>query len=126
MQHLKLTIKILTLLIFFAGLGSLATAQNFSEGGHYVTADLELKGAEIRGEYIVISYEIPYSGMVEIRLFDEEGDKIWQNQYADKWGENTIVLRRSKFHPGATYAFVLNYKKDEVRKELLIPPMGFE
>ncbi len=118
--------KILTLFIFFAGLGFLASAQSFGEGGHFVAADLELKDAEIRGNYIVISYEIPYSGMVEIRLFNEEGDKIWQNQYADKWGENTIVLRRSKFHPGQTYAFVLNYKKDEIRRELIVPPMGFE
>lgn len=123
---MKLTFKILTFLIFFAGLGSQVSAQSFSEGSHFVEADLDLKGAEVRGNYIVINYVIPYSGMVEIRLFNEDGEKIWQNQYADKWGENTIVLRRSKFHPGQTYAFVLNYKKDEIRELLVVPPMGFE
>lgn len=116
----------MTLLFFFAGLGTMASAQSFGEGSHYVEADLELKGAEVRGNYVVITYEIPYSGMVEIRLFNEDGEKIWQNQYADKWGENTIVLRRSKFHPGQNYAFVLNYKKDEIRELLVVPPMGFE
>lgn len=107
-------------------MGSYCAAQSLNTGSHYVEAELALKGYEFRGNYVVISYEIPYSGMVEIRLFNEKGDKIWQNQYADKYGENTIVLKRSKFHPGETYAYVLNYKKDEIRDRLTIPPAGFD
>lgn len=110
--------------LFF--LGQVGYGQMSSTGSHYVEAEIALKGYEFRGNFVVISYEIPYSGMVEIRLFNQSGDKIWQNQYADKYGENTIVLKKSKFHPGETYAYVLNYKKDEIRDRLIIPPTGFE
>lgn len=86
-----------------------------------VQAKLDLKGAEVRGAFVVISYEIPYSGMVEIRLFDQSGEKVWQNQYADTFGENKIVLKASAFNPGEKYAYVLNYKTDEVKQEIVIP-----
>jgi len=92
-------------------------------GSHYVEADIDLKGYEVEGNHIIINYEIPYSGMVEIRLFDPEGEKIWQNQYPDKFGENQIRLRLSAFEPGSTYAFVLNYKRSEIRDRLVIPAL---
>lgn len=110
-------------LLFCCGM---AYGQSINSGSHVVDSRLQLKSCEFRGNYVVISYEIPFSGMTEIRLFNEEGIKIWQGQYADKHGENTIVLKRSKFHPGESYAYVLNYKKDEVRDLLVVPPMGFD
>jgi hypothetical protein len=100
-------------------------AQSVNEGTHLVEAKLALKGAEVQGSYLIISYKIPYSGMVEIRLFNEGGQKIWQNQYADTFGENKIVLKASKFNPGETYAYQLNYKRDEVKEKIVIPPLGF-
>lgn len=100
-------------------------AQSLNEGTHVVEAKLALKGAEVQGSYLVISYEIPYSGMVEIRLFNSNGEKIWQNQYADTFGKNKIVLKASKFHPGETYAYQLNYKRDEVKETIVIPPLGY-
>lgn len=100
-------------------------AQAMNEGTHVVEAKLALKGAEVQGSYLVISYEIPYSGMVEIRLFNSNGEKIWQNQYADTFGKNKIVLKASKFHPGETYAYQLNYKRDEVKETIVIPPLGY-
>lgn len=90
-----------------------------------VDARIALKGAEIQGSYVVISYKIPYSGMVEIRLFDTNGQKIWQNQYADTFGENRIVLKASKFNPGQTYAYQLNYKRDQVTQNFVVPPSGY-
>jgi len=107
--------------------GSTAAAQTSSGGqSTYVDAELQIKGCEFRGEYVVISYEIPYSGIVEIRLFDDKEQQIWQNQYADKLGENTIVLKRSAFNEGHTYGYVLNYKRDEVRDKLVIPAHSYE
>ena len=100
-------------------------AQSVNHGTHVVEAKLDLKGAEVQGSYLIISYEIPYSGMVEIRLFNEGGQKIWQNQYADTFGKNKIVLKASKFNPGETYAYQLNYKRDEVKEKIVIPPLGF-
>ena len=96
------------------------------EGARLVDAKIDLKGAEVRGPYVVIEYEIPYSGMVEIRLFDDNGQKIWQNQYPDQYGENKIILKASKFNPGQTYTYALNYKRDQVKEKIVIPPLGFD
>lgn len=114
-------IALLCLMLTAAGV----RAQAMNEGTHVVEAKLALKGAEVQGSYLVISYEIPYSGMVEIRLFNSNGEKIWQNQYADTFGKNKIVLKASKFHPGETYAYQLNYKRDEVKETIVIPPLGY-
>lgn len=93
---------------------------------YVVDAKLDLKGTEFQGAFIIINYEIPYSGVVELRLFNESGQKIWQNQYPDTFGPNKIVLKASKFKPGETYAYQLNYKRDEVKNNIVIPPLGFE
>jgi hypothetical protein len=86
-----------------------------------VDAKILLKGVEYSGSVIIINYEIPYSGMVEIRLFNKSGEKIWQSQYPNKYGENRIVLKAEKFAPGETYAYQLNYKTDEVTSQILVP-----
>lgn len=114
--------KVVLCLIFLAGLNFHAHAQSFAGGSHYVEAHLDFKSAEVRDNHVVISYVIPYSGMVEIRLFDKDGEKVWQNQYADTMGENTVFLRRAKFNPNQTYTLVFNYKKDEIRELLVVPP----
>ena len=108
----------------------LLSATVFAQGPeripHVVDARLDLKATEFQGAFIVINYEIPYSGVVEIRLFDESGQKIWQSQYADTFGANKIVMKASKFNPGETYSYQLNYKRDEVKNTLVIPPLGFD
>jgi hypothetical protein len=91
----------------------------------YVDAKIDLKSSEIEGSFVVIRYEIPYSGMVEIRLFDANGQKIWQNQYEHTFGKNQIVLKASKFNPGQTYAYQLNYKRDQITRNFVVPPNGF-
>jgi hypothetical protein len=101
-------------------------AQSPGHSTRVTDAKIDLKGTEFRAGVIVINYEIPYSGVVEIRLFNEVGQKIWQNQYADVFGPNKIVLKASKFNPGETYAYQLNYKQDELKGVLVIPPSGLE
>jgi hypothetical protein len=91
---------------------------------HAVDAKIALKGTEINGSHVVISYEIPYSGMVEIRLYNGSGQKIWQHQYPEVFGKNEIVLKASKFTPGETYAYQLNYKQDQVKRQFVIPTSG--
>lgn len=110
------------LLVLFSAVG--LRAQSLNQGTHIIDAKLALKGVEVQGSHVIISYEIPYSGMVEIRLYDSEGQKIWQSQYADTFGKNRIILKATKFHPGETYAYQLNYKRDEVKETLVIPPLG--
>lgn len=91
-----------------------------------VDAKLDLKGHVIEGPYVLIKYYIPYNGMVEIRLFNNEGEKIWQGQYAHVHGENVIRLRAEKFHPGEVYNYTLNYKTDQVSESLVVPFAGSE
>lgn len=122
LKNLIHSILIVTALSLFGSLH----AQSLNEGAKLVDARIDLKETAVKGSFVVIEYEIPYSGMVEIRLFDKTGNKIWQNQYPDQHGENRIVLKASKFNPGETYTYALNYKKDEVKEKIIVPPMGYD
>lgn len=102
-----------------------AFGQSLSEGARIVDSKIDFKGHEMKGSFVVINYEIPYSGMVEIHLFNEKGEKIWQSQYPQVFGENRIVLKAGKFNPGEKYSYVLNYKRDEIRESIIIPSSNF-
>lgn len=115
-----LKISLLVSAFFLLGLGGYSQAM-MNDGTHLVDSKLTLKGVEFSGDYVIINYEIPYNGMVEIRLFNKAGDKIWQSQYVNKWGPNRIVMKAGKFVSGETYAYQLNYKTDEVSSQILIP-----
>lgn len=120
-QILKLILKI-TLFFVFVCLGVSAQAQVAKHAPRLVDAKIEMLGTEISSGLVMINYKLPYSGMVEIRLFDSKGTQIWQNQYDDDLGENRITLKAGKFAPGENYAYVLNYKRDVVRQTLVVPP----
>ncbi len=116
---------IITILLFFLLPFYWAGAQNVTTGkGQLVDSKLDWKGIEIDNELITLSYELPYNGVVELRLFDKKGVKIWQHYFINEFGENKIVMKRARFRAGETYLCVLNYKTDEVKKELEIPQPG--
>lgn len=120
-QILKLVTQIT--LFFLLTLGCLSVqAQGTKHAPRLVDAKIEMLGTQINSSLVVINYKLPYSGMVEIRLFDSKGNQIWQNQYDDEPGENKIILKAGKFTPGENYAYVLNYKRDEVRDILVVQP----
>jgi hypothetical protein len=120
-QVLKLTLHI-TLFFFLCCMGLSAQAQAGKHAPRLVDARIEMIGTEISAGLVSINYKLPYSGMVEIRLFNSKGVQIWQNQYDHNVGENKILLKAGKFEPGESYAYVLNYKRDEVREILVISP----
>lgn len=96
------------------------TAQNVNTGkGQLVDSKLNWQGITVDPEFVTLNYEIPYNGVVEFRLFNEKGEKIWQHYYINEFGENKIVLKRSKFKEDETYMCQLNYKTDEVREPLI-------
>jgi hypothetical protein len=119
----KLASKI-TLFFLLTLVGATAHAQTGKHSPRVIDAKIEMIGTNISGSSVVINYKLPYSGMVEIRLFDNKGIQIWQNQYDDDLGENKIILKAAKFEPGETYAFILNYKRDEVRDVLIVPAVN--
>ena len=85
-------------------------AQSLNECARLVDAQLELKRTELVGASVVIEYEIPYSGMVEIRLYDKQGNKVWQNFGVREKGEHYQALRVDKLEPGVQYQFEFWYK----------------
>ncbi len=89
-----------------------------------IDAHIDFKGQEISNGFIIINYSLPFSGMVEFRLYDNEGTQIWQNQYPNEVGDNKIVLRASKLTAGKTYAYQMVYKKDVFMQNLEIPSDG--
>lgn len=96
------------------------------EGTRLVDSKIDFKGHTVDSRVVKISYALPYNGMVEFRIWNDHGDKVWQNQYVNDHGKNTIVLKASKFNPGEKYTYAINYKRDEIKNTLIVPPSGFE
>lgn len=113
------------MLFVFFGFGQVS-GQVRTHVARVVDAKIDLKGTHVNGAFVEIKYELPFSGMVEIRLYDGSGQQVWQNQYDHNPGENKIILKASKFHPGETYTYALNYKRDEVRETIIVPPGSFD
>ncbi|MCB9231768.1 MAG: hypothetical protein H6581_08895 [Bacteroidia bacterium] len=109
----------LFILLLLAGNQSVQ-AQSLSEGSRVVDSKIAFKGYDIKESVVELNYELPYSGIVEIRLFNDMGEKIWQSQYINSYGENRILLKKSAFHPGDSYSYTLNYKQDIVKGELVV------
>ncbi|MCE3007942.1 MAG: hypothetical protein LW884_06305 [Bacteroidetes bacterium] len=71
--------------------------------------DLEIRGLQQAGKQARIDYTIPYDGLVEIRLYNERQKILWQAQFVQASGENTIPFHTKSLKPG-TYRVVLIYK----------------
>lgn len=106
------------------GLGDKACAQDKLAHSGAGESLISFMGHDYTLNHVVIKYDIPFDGMIEIRLFDKDGTKIWQGQYTNTFGENEIRLKRSKFVPGEPYSYRLNYKEDQFSGNLVIPPLG--
>ena len=77
-------------------------------------------GYEIGEEFVVLNYELPFDGMVELRIFTDEATLVWKNQYVNERGVNAIRLKSAAFESGHFYTLQLNYKQDIFRKEFTI------
>ena len=83
-------------------------------------ARIDFKGYEVSNERVNFNYEIPFGGMVELRLYGADGELVWRNQYINKRGQNRITLKTKAFNAGETYTVEMKYKKDVFRKEFQI------
>src|SRR5689334_4774474 len=77
-----------------------------------IDSKIQWLGMDLDASHVTLKYEIPFNGVVEIRLFDPSGKKMWQNYYVNEFGKNNIILKRNKFNAGESYIVVLNYKTD--------------
>lgn len=74
---------------------------------------LVLKGHSTDGQYVLIDYTTPYTGIVEIRLYDGKKKQVYQDQFVNGIGENRIRMKSTAFKPGQTYTYQLTYKGRE-------------
>ncbi|MCB9233914.1 MAG: hypothetical protein H6581_19815 [Bacteroidia bacterium] len=90
-------------------------------GGESPPAKIDFKGYDNSGSNLGIVYAIPYAGMVEFRIFDAEGTLVWREQYVREKGEHKLNLKQSAFKPNQSYSIQMNYKQDEIKRELALP-----
>lgn len=69
-----------------------------------------LHGAQQEGSQMLISYLIPFDGVVEVKLYNKDGRRIWREQYDRPQGENIIKLKIDKLEPGEEYKYTVFYK----------------
>ncbi len=70
-----------------------------------------MKGAKVVGDYVIIEYALPYTGMGELRLFDGTTKRqVFRDQYIQAIGDNRIRLKTTAFKPGTAYTFQLTFK----------------
>ncbi|MEM6270655.1 MAG: hypothetical protein AAF998_14535 [Bacteroidota bacterium] len=77
-----------------------------------VKTGFEFLGQTLDSDYLTMDYNLPYGGMVELRIFTQRGKLVWRNQYINKRGDNRIRLKAEAFSVGSVYTIQLNYKTD--------------
>ena len=103
------------ILIFFLALATRSQANPPTDNS------FSFLGYDVSEELVSFRYEIRFGGMVELRLYTEEEELVYRNQYINRRGENQIRLKTRAFEPGKTYIVELNYKKSSFRKDFVIP-----
>ena len=73
---------------------------------------LVLKPSVVDESAVTLPYELPYSGMVELRLYegDSTGRLMFQENYIQNPGDNRIRLKAKAFKSGKSYWAVMTYK----------------
>jgi hypothetical protein len=55
------------------------------------------------GDVLIIRYSIPYDGVIEIKILNQENRIIWRNQFNKIKGEYGIRIPRSELENAKTY-----------------------
>ena len=77
-------------------------------------------GTSSTDRLVQIDYSIPFGGVVEIHLFDAQGERVWYNTYAREAGTYSILMKRTAFRSGEVYSFQLKYKLSEYMGEVVL------
>jgi hypothetical protein len=110
---MKLPIRMLVFMLLLIAAGSSMDAENGPGDRGF-----EFLGQQFDSDYLTMDYRLPFGGMVELRVFSDEGKLVWQNQYINRRGENRIRLKSNAFAPGNSYTIQLNYKTDVYRLDV--------
>jgi hypothetical protein len=70
---------------------------------------LNVQNILIQPGNVTLKYDIPYAGMVEVRVYRPDSQLVWRNQYIQNVGDNEIRFATSNVRAGE-YLFKLSYK----------------
>ena len=112
MRHNYILLFIICLLI--------AAPVSSQGGGETRSESLSFMGISTNDQMVQIDYSIPFGGVVEIHLFDGQGERVWYNTYARDAGAYSIWMKRTAFRTGEAYSFQLKYKQSEYFGEVVL------
>lgn len=118
-MKLRYFVSVLTLFLasFAVGHGEVVSGQNAP-----LKDEFRFEGYKITERFVQLNYYLPFAGVVELRIYTEAGEMVWQGQYLKERGEQSTRLKTAAFTLGEAYTFQLNYKEDIFRKTLKIIP----
>lgn len=88
-----------------------------------VELNMHLEQPMLAEGIVTLQYTLPYGGVVEVRLLNEEKKILWQNQYINNDGQNKIRFKSKTLSPG-TYTIWVLYKGRTEERKLVIAKQG--
>ena len=101
-------------------------AQNTPKEGYIlpkIKPQIDVLKHEVTPENLNIIYQINFSGVVELRIFNQNNKIVYRDQYIinriEKGKSLTIKVNTKKFEPGK-YTYALSYKNKDVKSTFSI------
>ncbi|MBX3101386.1 MAG: hypothetical protein KF690_02655 [Bacteroidetes bacterium] len=85
-----------------------------------VDLSMHVEKPVIQEDVVVLNYNLPYGGVVELKIYDKNRKLMWRNQYINVDGSNRIRFKKTSLRPG-NYTLWLLYKGREEEIPLVIP-----
>jgi hypothetical protein len=80
-----------------------------ADRAHVIEVRVDIKAITMMPDHVLVNYEIPYGGMVEVRIYNALGRMVWRNQYIQRNGPNEVKIRSNRL-PAGTYNMRFTYK----------------
>lgn len=118
--------KSLVFFFFFFIYFGILYSQNQSKEGYIlpkIKPQIEIVKHEVTPGNLSILYNINFSGMVELRIFNQENKLVYQDQFiinkVEKGKSQSIKVNTKKLKPG-NYSYALSYKKKDIKSSFTI------
>ncbi len=115
-----------SIFLFFLFMNLFLYSQNQSKEGYIlpkIKPQIEVVKHEVTPGNLSILYNINFSGMVELRIFNQDNKIVFQDQYIinkiEKGKTQSIKVNTKKFKAGK-YTYALSYKNKDVNSSFNI------
>ena len=106
----RFVIQVFILLVpLFNSLPGLVDAQLF-EDNQYVVSEMDYLGETLTDNAYAVYVNIPYQGVVQLELMDDQGKSLWITHYVKDRGKHRIGIKTTSLTKGQTYGIKLTYK----------------